>query len=840
MPSKPPPYNTSPDGNAIHDPTKHISQVQQSTPAPYTPSAEQQQHIDDLNGSSNLAAMKSTTQTEYFDVLPSFQMFQSILRRDDSQFNENLRDTPPVYDAGDANDPIQGQPTPGEVTNPDPGVISLDHILNAHEQPDDPSDMPREDEVHPLVAPYVNTNVGMSPLDNIDKLAKATNPALDISINVTKQVPMPHVINERETRLKMYSSGDVVNGYIIISNTSDKPIEFGLFTVSLDGTVKCAEKAESLNSAFLEAARYKKIWIKKFIKMYDLNASYGYTHIPNSAGIKYEEHSVDPSDMCYLGLPDNRVLQPHTKYKKFFTFKFPEQLLDNTCAHRCASHILPPPSFGVDRTCFYGKGESIQINKALGYGYLHVRGTPLATKDYSFDETSVSYTIEAKIIDKANPKDRGDFSEFEVNVPNNGKDYVISRSNQYFLEFVPHMKNNGPIVNNVELDKAIMKEHAQLLTWKLFDYYNKFVEQEIEEKLGSPELTPTESKLKILTISDALQPLLDEKKECKSYDEEPMICTHVPVNVFGRKKKMILSSLVQIGTATMKVRIPDMPIPYMLPKLLMKYNIQDLEMSPADSQGIEPITSMPVPAPTKLFDPFSLRPSITNAGENIFSYNVSSPQHCKSLEVHLLFDSHDLTYKPPQIGLMELNLVCWSFRADYPIPFKIGHDFLYTNEARQDERNNNVADITRQNLQAIKDKAFGYRRFLKESDMYIARDAYLYLQSVKTFLVKKDTVKDYFRTLTSHTHGELLNSESEWKSEHRPGTAQLRWLRTMEVPLETINRHSIHLVPSFQNCVIGRLYCLQVVIKFKGAGGEQNEYADNIIKLDVPVIVGNS
>lgn len=58
------------------------------------------------------------------------------------------------------------------------------------------------------------------------------------------------------------------------------------------------------------------------------------------------------------------------------------------------------------------------------------------TKDFSFDDMSVSYTIEAKIIDKINSKEA--VSHQDINSAKS--DYVISKSAQYFLRFIPDLK----------------------------------------------------------------------------------------------------------------------------------------------------------------------------------------------------------------------------------------------------------------------------------------------------------------------------------------------------------------------------------------------------------------
>lgn len=62
---------------------------------------------------AELSTVSSHSQTEYFDVLPSFQMFQSILKRDDRQFQEDLSSLPPGY-----GDVTNSSPTPPPLPPP--------------------------------------------------------------------------------------------------------------------------------------------------------------------------------------------------------------------------------------------------------------------------------------------------------------------------------------------------------------------------------------------------------------------------------------------------------------------------------------------------------------------------------------------------------------------------------------------------------------------------------------------------------------------------------------------------------------------------------------------------
>lgn len=206
---------------------------------PYRPSAEQQQYIDNLGSSTSVTALSATSSaahTQYFDVLPSFQMFQAILKRDDEQFNENLLLDPPRY-----GDTSNSSPTPPELSpmNSNSSLGSprrtdiIDEILdnNSSEEPeydyeenygfaDDEANDGLQNNNREYYSRHnisnANATFGHTVLDNIDRLPKLNNSPIDIQIFVTKEVPNPNMPNELETRLKEYTNGDLVNGYIVI------------------------------------------------------------------------------------------------------------------------------------------------------------------------------------------------------------------------------------------------------------------------------------------------------------------------------------------------------------------------------------------------------------------------------------------------------------------------------------------------------------------------------------------------------------------------------------------------------------------------------------------------
>ena len=901
--------NGTPSGNS----SGSTSRTATPKNVPYRPSPEQQVHIDLLSqNTTSLTSVTSRTQSDYFDVLPSFQMFQSILKRDDTQFNENLTVNPPIY-----GDTRNSSPSPPESLTPTTShrENTLDSQLDAairslavadfeeeylFEDDEGNEQIPHNERAHNHNVSVTTDHYGASPLDNIDRLPKSPYSPLDIQIFVTKKVPQPNFTNELETRLKEYTSGDIVNGYITITNTSDNPVDFGLFTVSLEGTIKATER--NLNSSILDAHKYKKILMKKFLKMYDLNASYGYVHIPNSAGIEYEAFTTDLSDGCQIGLPNDRVLMPQCKYKKFFTFKFPNKLLDNSCMNGVLSHILPPPSMGIDKTCFYNRGESIQLNKSLGYGFLNVRGTPLLTKDYSFEDVSVSYTIEAKIIDHVNSKNKDPLSQHEINDLNSASEYAISSSSQYFLRFIPDLKDQIKYYNQeggsdsfgIGIDGKLFRDHHMLRTWKLIQEYNYRIEKEIDERLNNDEYSTDDLKRKnmIITPTEISENLYRSSNDTANnfklqdpdhfYEDERMIGSKSPITVYGKKKKLILSFLVKIGTLKLYVRVPKRVISYSSPKLLMKYNNGDEAMLAALTQSVSASSDA------------SLRPvsSVSSSLSNVTDlYNRDVDDIINSIDLSLVFNPTETTVKPPQISYIETNIIFWSYNADYPLPYELGYDFFYTNPEQESQRGDNslypkasnIVDpqssnpihpqssnkssqtpeqfkeeevyrnpqedevqTTRKNLQTLKDQALNYINFLKSSGTYLSKNSFLYLKGIKSLGVKKDSIKDYYKTLTAQSHPEILNNEGGWVAHQvpsetgEPGTSNksLKWIKNFSIPLEPINKNNVNLIPSFQNCLVGRIYCLQVVVKFKGSNGEQNEFADNVVRVDVPILVG--
>lgn len=850
--------------------SQSTSITQEARGQPYRPSPKLQSQIDKLGDSSlSLSAMTSNTKTEYFDVLPSFQMFQAILKRNDFEFDEDELGSPPIYgEMGDNVRPptlsrleesreidqlLDHTSTNGETefgTEVDFNEFEGQYLFSDNESEDGLQRRSRLRDIRDITSSRGSSNhptsrsvtphhgflnhetYGHSVLDNIDMLPHAKTSPLTIEIYVTKGVPQPNQPCELETKLKEYSCGDYVNGFIVITNNSSEDIDFGLFTVSLECTIKAIFRSPK------QLDRSHTILQKKPLKMYDLNASYNEGAIPSSAGIEYDYLTRDESDGCLIGLPNERVLKAKEKYKKFVIFRFPDMLLDNACPHGVLRHTMPPPSFGLDESAFHKRASMIEVNKALGYGVLNVRGSPIKLKDYCFDDWSVSYAIEAKFIDKLHAKNQKQaVSTTDINNPDSDSKYVVSKSAKFFLRFIPDIKAQvdtysrtynlfgHDTFDTVGIDGMLYSKLAKRQTWRFIERMNLTIEQEIQSALDKREFNGDAIKRKNLfdlntqEHQNRILPSPDLKKnhfflgdQCASFEKRKVLFNHEGIEVFGKKKKRLLSSISKIGEAALAIAAPDKFITYGSPKLLQKYNDGRKEREALSSQS-------------SLEDTSQLQP-VTSHMMGV--YNREEKSVMKNLVIELFFRTSDEHTKPPDISLIELSMVAWSYRTDYPIPISFDHDFFYTKEGIAGAvLQNDDVENTKENLLNLKQSVNHFINFLKETKTHISENTYSYLKGLSKMGIKKDTLRGYFQDLHSS-----LEFQSDWVAQ-KVDFNEFVWSKTLNVPLKAVNKNNVTLPPSFQSCLVGRIYNLQVSVKLKGGDETQN-----VVSMDVPVLVG--
>ncbi|CAH2355871.1 hypothetical protein CLIB1423_36S00738 [[Candida] railenensis] len=170
-------------------------------------------------------------------------------------------------------------------------------------------------------------------LNNVLKLNNITN---SLTNNYSKSVKLSIVLTEDEgtsefTELRAksieYSQTDTICGYVLIENTSAIPIPFEIFYVSLQGAFETTDKISKSHNR------------EKFLEMIDLSASYD-----NPFNVRYKDTEM----LCSI---DEDLLQrnigPKRVYKRFFSFKIPNRLLEDSCIHDCSTHIELPPTLGI-------------------------------------------------------------------------------------------------------------------------------------------------------------------------------------------------------------------------------------------------------------------------------------------------------------------------------------------------------------------------------------------------------------------------------------------------------------------------------------------------------------
>lgn len=259
-------------------------------------------------------------------------------------------------------------------------------------------------------------------LDNIHNLrnfSSSDNPytqGVDVSIHYTEDVGRIGVPPKFIDPLHFeYKQGDYLNGYVEIKNNLAVTLPFDMFYVVFEGTFA------------VNAEGNKPKRIKKFLEMYDFAASWNHVSINRLLSETNDDQHCcdmvrDPVDGAYTGIK-GRLLQPGRTYKRFFTFRIPERLLDSECNdHNLPSHTLLPPSMGVSDS---ERRNLLQLKK------------PQPANDFPFVGTSTSYLVLARFIGKASTFHVSDIPNVQTLLTNTkGDEFIIFKENKSFVRII--------------------------------------------------------------------------------------------------------------------------------------------------------------------------------------------------------------------------------------------------------------------------------------------------------------------------------------------------------------------------------------------------------------------
>ncbi|KAL6941876.1 hypothetical protein ACO0QE_003037 [Hanseniaspora vineae] len=686
-------------------------------------------------------------------------------------------------------------------------------------------------------------------IENINLLPNKKSPLVLVQITLINDVVKPNEPVEQESLLKEYTTGDIVNGYVTVTNLSGKPVKFEMFYVSLEGYMSVFDP------------KTKKITTKRFLRQIDASASWSNTRIELSSGLLYKCGGRDEFDNTILGLANSRILQPKTKYKKHFMFKFPKQLLETNCKHNHFSHCQMPPSFGIDRFCNDREHANIQVNPILRYGHNYQKGSPILTTDFSSNNFSVNYSVEAKLVGletEGNKQFNNEQSNLHV-IKDAKYNIRFAPFSNPLLEFTPpNDLATCPQRQVLELEKEVI-EKLNVLEKFITKVEKRKNGEDVQFCLGDlngannnkdGDIVIVDQKLKHLYKNnkktckerfsnghlESNKLILDENSVAEKTDQQntALATLKYPYTVKSKLKSLLAQSSSdnsQSGLMRFNFKITsEKALPYTKPKLLQKRNTLE-NKNKHDAQN------------------FKFLQSHLKAGSLL-----------KSLELNL--ESHQANNTtegvlPPEIEYIKPSLLLLTTSSMAPLPLHLTATFL-----KSEVQNKKVKDsfkLYHNKLQSLKESFEENSEMIKEIcsnellverpvtfQKFISKGLAMDVLSLATLSVKQDTAQNYFAKskinfnkdneltfskvlggLGSKAGGDNNNNQGsagKWRAV-KPGVYQ----RKVEVDLELNDEFRDTLVPSFQSCLTSRVYIVRLEIKLKDQVG--------CFEVDVPVDV---
>lgn len=827
---------------------------------------DQQDPTDDFSNSptpnnepSNDTMENSLDEDVVLDVLPSFEMYNALHRHiPQGNMDPDVHELPPNY--GEASTQNETQPSPSTFTSristptSSSSVASMDNTIN---------------NLRPLQTQFLSLNTSDTSqhrisssryrdngteieddldvndsivIDKLYTLPKLSTP-IDINIKITKHVSLPPHKPEEESILKEYTSGDTIHGYCVIENKSNDPIKFEMFYVTLEAYTSVIDKKKGTRT------------VKRFLRMVDLSASWSYTNIDLGSGFRYKSRAKD-FDGAILGLNSNRILEPGVKYKKFFVFKFPNQLLDTTCKQEHFAHCLLPPSFGIDKYRNNCKYSGIRVNNILGCGHLGTKGSPILSYDGCDDELSINYTIDTRIVGKdIKTKKLNIMKEHEYNIrfiPFGFHSSLIGERNpasqlkdlQVLIEerlnvlknIFQRLKKDEPIKNidihgtdlvgtiddNTDLDSndLLMRKLNQLHTKNRLEYsnhtqspYKDIKNFERKDNIIESELryrTKGKSSSKIGLFSGFLASSLSSSlsSPVTSPEESDKELSLKPT----KSKSSDKTGLILVGAT-----IPTDALPYHSPSLLRKTNTYENKSKHAQDNWNKLTTLLTEPEKQKL---------------NKLKINLTCLQSNNSIE-----------HEPPEIQLITTELISVTAKSENSIPIKLNAQLLldstklnsmkkkfqgYMSQIKTDyerfkknkSKLNELYNVNR--VSTNQDQTLNFTNF-------IPNQLYSNIESLANLNVKIQAQNDIFKKQIEVSKSSKKHSVNEFNKPWVKKNSS-HYEKELEIPLEYSPNLISTLVPSFESCLCCRFYCIRVNIKFQHIGS---------ISIDVPVVVKN-
>lgn len=804
------------------------------------------------------------------NILPSYHMFQSTISKNLTPTDENYRVDPPIYEVTPVSTNATTSPITSAVQTPRAGPsriagpsgdgypfpnqpFSQASILNESASnlsstfSSDPVQLyPQPSQASTFNAEsadiWENTILANAhKLPNLSDANHEFSKNLEIDIKVTDKVCQkgvkPDIIDPSQFE---YKQGDYLHGYVTITNRSKDPIPFDMVYVVFEGSLVVLDHSQGLIDS------QQPVNVYKFLNMTDLFASWSFANIDRLVTDNGDPHDwcegeTDPYDNTCLSIDVKRFFQPNITYKRFFTFRVPEKLLDDACEfHNFGKHSEVPPSLGVARDMksiplMYLSNTSKNANKI---------------KDFSFIDTYINYSVDARIIGKAS--EYKDAKELKLR-SNKPKDrYVIAKELICPIRVVPLSYNHDEYLNprNEEITlfyRAFVDSVKNKIAYGLETLANM---NNDNHNIISPYQSP--ESVSLFMSNSALSPSNSTDRLKQLYSAAN---TTAKESILRQFKNLALGNVAETRGLNDE-DYDDNAYQFMTP-----YKKKSLTGS------LKVLGILSLSTPKQEYKSLYVPPLRYRDRNQSYNNNISIP-----VEIAFFYEpkTSGKQVSCPDIKLVTCELVSLTIRSKkYEIPIEFNHEMcfrdrqivhntstpssssssLFSNAKHEEQEINDFDSITIKPFQGYYNKLLELIRkfgndpnFRVETQLFRDVKAMAFLQ---TKFINLNIANPKFYTQSKHNRGIHQNLNNiEWK--HTESTTNKNYsyyTKKFDISLDLNGCHTkgtdppkdccfdhFTLVPNFQTCFMTRMYYIKIRVKM--TNGTQ-------LEVNVPLSIEN-
>lgn len=635
-------------------------------------------------------------------------------------------------------------------------------------------------------------------LDNIHELPNMTessnscSQSLDILVHFTTEVGEP---GKKPTHLDPlnfeYKQGDFLNGYVLIKNNGTESIPFDMFYVLFEGNFIVANVKDSTDKTPIK--------IRKFLEMYDFAASWNDAPVnrllsEHKFGMECCCSGDDPVDGTRLSIDLNKKIEPGCVYKRFFTFKIPLRLLDSECHdHNLAGHTELPPTLGLSRK---EKEFWTHSHKPVD--------------DFSFIDTATNYGVLARFIGKAR---KYNFEPQQLK----GTKLINEEGDQFVIlkEQIAHVRILQESLILSEGEKAVNSEASRVL-------YQNFVNR-VKEKVE---------------VGKELKRAIENMDDKASVDISMRIAAEAAVQARTQDNGVKARQLYTRFDRSRDHKFPD--------SVKREYNIVAPLMKKSIFGPSKPLGTLSVLTPKTEY-------MLNYISPHRFRYGETVDDAAWKLQVPL-----EITFTPssaiskknqvPEIRHISAEFVVFTLKSNNrQIPVELNHDFLFKNEVKTNSAlvlNDNFTTLVKKPLKRYANELFALASELGVDNFKIEKSLVEDL-SAMTNLEEKYNVLVLHDLELSDDNGRQSLSKKEvdapWKGNADGpvskkfsvcvdlAKAQKKAPNMQALAPDYKSYNEFTLVPSFQTCLISRMYYLRILLFLTN---------DQVVDVKVPVTIG--